>query len=71
MANYKPSKEMKAELIRAGLLELACWAGGGLALYATGNWVWLACGILGGLGFSLPALIRMRREAKEQDRASR
>lgn len=71
MAEFKPSKKMKAELIRAALLELGCWAAGGIAFYGTGNWVWLACGILGGLGFSLPAVIKLVREAKDNDRASR
>ncbi len=71
MAEFKPSKKLKAELIRAGLLEVGCWAAGGIAFYVTGNWVWLACGIVAGLGFSLPAIIRLVREAKEQDRASR
>lgn len=71
MAEFKPSKKMKAELIRAAVLELGCWTAGGIAYYATGNWVWLACGILGGLGFSLPAVIKLVREAKDNDRASR
>lgn len=71
MVEFKPSKKLKAELIRAALLELGCWAAGGIASYATGNWVWLACGIAGGLGFSLPAIIKLVREAKDNDRASR
>lgn len=71
MAEFRPSKKLKAELVRAALLELGCWAAGGIAFYVTGNWVWLACGILAGLGVSLPAIVRLVREAKEQDRASR
>ncbi len=71
MAEFKPSKELKAELVRAALLELGCWAAGGLAYDATGNWVWLACGILAGLGFSLPVIVKLVREAKDNDRASR
>lgn len=71
MAEFKPSKELKAELVRAALLELGCWAAGGIALHATGNWVWLACGILAGLGFSLPVIVKLVREAKDNDRASR
>lgn len=71
MVEFKPSKKLKAELIRAALLELGCWAAGGIAFYATGNWVWLACGITGGLGASLPAIIKLVREAKDNDRASR
>jgi F0F1-type ATP synthase assembly protein I len=71
MAEFKPSRKLKAELIRAALLELGCWAAGGIAFYVTGNWVWLACGIVGGLGFSLPAVIKLVREAKDNDRASR
>ena len=71
MADFKPSKKMKAELIRAGILEAGCWTAGGLAFYATSNWVWMACGVLAGLGFSLPAIIKLVREAKDNDRASR
>ncbi len=71
MPELKPSPKMKAELIRAGILEVCCWVAGGGAYYVTGNWVWLASGILAGLGFSLPAIIKLVREAKDQDRASR
>ena len=71
VADFKPSKKLMAEVIRAGILEVGCWAAGGLAFYATSNWVWLACGVLAGLGFSLPVIIKFVREAKDNDRASR
>ncbi len=71
MAKYRPGPKMTAYLVREGLRETACWLAGGAAFLATGNWIWLACGVLGGLGFSIPALITFAREAKERDRASR
>jgi hypothetical protein len=71
MADYKPSKAMKAELLRAGILEVLCFVAGVLAWAVTGGWVWILAGALAGLGFSLPAIIKLVREAREQDRASR
>ncbi len=71
MADYKPSKAMKAELLRAGILELLCFVAGVIAWFLTASWVWIVAGALAGLGFSLPAIIRLVREAREQDRASR
>jgi len=71
MAEYRPSKAMMRQLLWAGMLEMLCFVAGAIAWFLTGNWVWIVAGILAGLGFSLPAIIRMVREAKEQDRASR
>lgn len=71
MADYKPSKAMKAELLRAGILEMLCFVAGLLAWSLTGSWVWIAAGLLAGLGFSLPAIVNLVREVREQDRASR
>jgi len=70
MTDYIPSKPMKAELLRAGILEMLCFVAGLLAWALTGSWVWIAAGVLAGLGFSLPAIIKLVREAREQDRAS-
>jgi uncharacterized membrane protein len=71
MAEYKPSKKMKAELLRAGIYETLCAVAGVIAWSLTGSWIWIASGLVAGLGFSMPAIIKLVREAKEQDRASR
>ena len=71
MADYKPSKQMKAELLRAGIFEALCFVAGVLGFLATGKWIWILMGVLAGLGFSVPAIIKLVREAKERDRASR
>ncbi len=71
MADYKPSKKMKAELLRAGIFEALCFVAGMIGFMATGKWIWILMGVLAGLGFSVPAIIKLVREAKERDRASR
>jgi hypothetical protein len=71
MADYKPSKELKAEMLRAGIYEALCFVAGTVGFFATGKWIWIVMGILAGLGFSLPAVIKLFREMKEHDRASR
>jgi hypothetical protein len=71
MAEYKPSKEMKAELIKAGIFEMLCVVAGLIAWALTGSWIWIVSGVVAGLGFSLPVIIKLVREAREQDRASR
>jgi hypothetical protein len=71
MADYKPSKKMKAELLRAGIFEALCFVAGMVGFMATGKWIWILMGVLAGLGFSIPAIIKLVREAKERDRASR
>jgi hypothetical protein len=71
MSEYKPSKEMRSELLRAGVFEALCFIAGVVGFLATGKWIWIVMGILAGLGFSLPAIIKLVREKKEHDRASR
>ncbi|HEX5006699.1 MAG TPA: hypothetical protein VFV70_06270 [Hyphomonadaceae bacterium] len=71
MSEYKPSKEMRAELFRAGIFEALCFMAGVIGFLATSKWIWIVMGILAGLGFSLPAIIKLVREMKEHDRASR
>ena len=71
MAEYKPSKEMRAELLRAGIFEALCFAAGVIGFLATNKWICIVMGIVAGLGFSLPAISRLVREKKEHDRASR
>lgn len=71
MAEYKPGKAMMAELVKAGVLEALCIIAGVIAFLLTNNWIWIVSGVLAGLGFSLPAIIKLVREAKERDRASR
>jgi hypothetical protein len=64
----KPSKEMMRSLVLAGILEALCFVAGLVAFFATGKWIWIVIGIVAGLGFSIPALIKYFRE---RDRASR
>jgi len=71
MSDYKPSKAMTRELIWAAAFETLCFAAGLVAFLATGKWIWIVMGLLAGLGFSVPAIIKFVREAKERDRASR
>ncbi len=71
MAEYKPSKKMKAELIKAGIFEMLCVIAGLIAWALTSSWIWFVSGVVAGLGFSLPAIIKLVREARGQNRASR
>ncbi|MDP3737583.1 MAG: hypothetical protein Q8R02_09345 [Hyphomonadaceae bacterium] len=71
MADRKISKEMTAELVRAGIYEALCFGAGVIGLYATGKVIWIVIGIVAGLGFTVPAIIKLIREVKERDRASR
>ena len=71
MADRKISKAMTAELVRAGIYEALCFAAGVVGFYATGKVIWIVIGIVAGLGFTVPAVIKLIREVKERDRASR
>jgi hypothetical protein len=71
MADQKPTKEQTDALLRAGVFEALCILAGVAAWLLTGSWVWIAAGVLAGLGFSVPAIIVFLREAKERNRASR
>ncbi len=60
------------KLLVAAFLEGLAILAGLFAYVATGNWIWIAIGVLGGLGFSLPAAITfIRASMGERDRASR
>ncbi len=72
------SEPPSAKKVAAKKLLMACFYEAlaivaGLIAYAlTGSWVWIAIGVLGGLGFSLPAVIVfIRASMEERDRASR
>ena len=71
MSKDAEKRRRHQRLLQAALLEMLCLAAGAIAWAATGKWVWLVIGVIAGLGFSLPAVIRHVRESKEQDRASR
>jgi len=71
MAENKPTPEMIGALVKAGVYEALCIGAGAVGYFATNKIIWIAMGILAGLGFSAPAVIRFIREAKERDRASR
>jgi len=70
--------EPSAKKVAAKKLLMACFSealaiiAGIIAYGLTGSWVWIAIGVLGGLGFSLPAVIVfIRASMEERDRASR
>jgi hypothetical protein len=71
MADNKPTPQMIGALVKAGIYEALCIGAGFVGYFATNKIIWIAMGILAGLGFSVPAVIRFIREAKERDRASR
>ncbi len=58
-------------LILAALAETMCLIAGVAAYLFSDQLVWLFTGLLAGLGFSIPALIRFCRIRKERDDASR
>jgi len=56
----------------AAFLEGVAILAGLIAYFLTSNWVWLAIGVLGGLGFTLPAIMTfVRASMEERARASR
>jgi len=72
MSEPSAKKAAAKKLMLACFLEAVAVIAGLIAYALTGNWVWIAIGVLGGLGFSLPALIVfVRASMEERDRASR
>mgnify|MGYP007130729123 CR=1 FL=1 len=72
MSDVSPKKVAARKLLLAAFYEALAIVAGLIAFILTGNWVWLAIGVLGGLGFSLPAVIVfIRASMEERDRASR
>ena len=72
MSDDSPKKVAARKLLLAAFYEALAIVAGLIAYGLTGNWVWLAIGVLGGLGFSLPAVIVfIRASMEERDRASR
>jgi hypothetical protein len=63
-ANLRP-------LILAAVAETICIVAGVVGFLATGRVIWIVIGVLAGIGFSAPAVIRLRRQSKDDDRASR
>jgi hypothetical protein len=68
MADDTSQRARMQKLLFAGLLEAICIIAGLFAWALTGNWIWIVSGVLAGLGFSLPAIIRYIRETKEEQR---
>ncbi len=67
-----PKRAAARRLLLAAFYEGLAIIAGLIAYLLTGNWVWLAIGVLGGLGFTLPAvIIFIRASTEERDRASR
>ncbi len=71
MTEPSHNEKQVQNLIQAALLETACVFIGLIIGYSTGHGLWTVIGVVAGLGFSLPAIIRFIRESREQDRASR
>jgi len=72
MSEPTPKQIAAKKLLFAVFLEGLAIIAGILAYAATSNWVWLAIGVLGGLGFGLPAIINfIRASMEERNRASR
>jgi F0F1-type ATP synthase assembly protein I len=71
MQKPTPKQVAAKKLLFAAFLEALAVIAGLIAYFLTANWVWLAIGILGGLAFTLPAVIVfIRASMEERDRAS-
>ncbi len=53
--------EESRALLRAALADAACVLGGLGLYFATGSWIWIASGVLLGVGIGLPTIIRIWR----------
>lgn len=72
MPAMSPKQAAARKLLFAVFCEGVAIIAGVIAYSLTGNWVWLAIGVLAGLGFGLPAIINfIRASMEERDRASR
>ncbi|MFC7290465.1 hypothetical protein [Hirschia litorea] len=65
MSNKPLKPELKALLI-AAVMESVCLGGGVIAWLSTDKIIWLAIGVVAGVGFSLPAVITFVRASKGQ-----
>lgn len=65
------SPEQRQMLLVAGLCETVCLAIGLVAFFMTSKIIWLVIGIVAGAGFSLPAIVRFVRAARQADNAPR
>lgn len=71
MANNNIPGDRMQRLIWAGLLEALCVVAGLIAWSLTGSWIWIVSGVIAGLGFSLPAIIRFVRESRSDNSGER
>lgn len=72
MSEPSTKKVAAKKLLMACFFEALALIAGLIAYGLTGNLIWIAIGVLGGLGFSLPAVIVfVRASMEERDRASR
>ena len=73
MTDQPSAKKVAAKkLLLAGFLEAVAIVAGLIAYFLTGSWIWIAIGVLAGMGFSLPAVIVfVRASMEERKRASR
>lgn len=61
MIDNNKNTDATTRLLWAGVFEFACIVVGVALYFTTGNILWLPIGIIAGLGFSLPALIKYLR----------
>jgi hypothetical protein len=72
MSEQTPKQVAARKLLVAVFFEGLAIIAGLVAYGLTGNWIWLAMGVLAGTGLGLPAIITfVRASMEERDRASR
>jgi hypothetical protein len=72
MSEQTPKQVAARKLLLAVFFEGLAIIAGLIAYGLTGNWIWLAMGVLAGTGLGLPAIITfVRASMEERDRASR
>ena len=65
------SAQAKKDFMRAAMFEAGCLATGVAAFFMTSNWIWIVIGLVAGLGFSLPVIIKLVRTKGETNHAPR
>ena len=67
MSESSKNNDLLKVLLVPAILEALCIGAGVLAWLSTDKIIWLAIGVVAGIGFSIPALIKFIRANKEQD----
>ncbi len=58
-------------MIRTAVFETLCLVGGVAGFLLTDNWVWIVIGLVAGLGFSLPTIVKLIRARRGDGHAPR